>query len=228
LRQKITNVILAIILTEKARCSGMKTLSFFRTAVGFAIIFYLGCFVSVYPVNTDAEKQQKEAPHSQTNTNEAENNGIDYYSSAGFDLMLNESAGFLKNGLLDTKVLELLGKPEEKSKVQMMGYDGENHQTWYYKAKGIELDLIGNTNAQKVNTITISSPCAFKTKRNIGLGSTKKEVLNAYKNEIDLSGVNPETNLEPGRLVAGTIYGGVIFSVKNDRVDSIFIGAAAE
>jgi hypothetical protein len=206
----------------------MKTLSFFKTEIGLAIIIFSGCYVSAYTANPDIEKQKKESIQSQQNTSEPEHSVKDYYSSAGFDLMLNESVGFLKNGLTDKESLQLLGRPEEKSKMQVMGYDDENHQTWYYTAKGIELEMIGDPNAQKINTITIRSPCPFKTKRNIGIGSTKKELLNAYKKEIDLSGTHPETDLGPDRFAAGTIYGGVFFSIKNDHVESIFIGAAAE
>jgi hypothetical protein len=32
----------------------------------------------------------------------------------------------------------------------------------------------------------------------------------------------------PDSIIAGTIYGGVYFEIKNNRVSSIFVGAGAE
>ena len=60
--------------------------------------------------------------------------------------------------------------------------------------------------------------------RNIGIGSSKDEVLHAYNKEINFT----ENDLEFDTIVAGTVYGGVIFTFKNNYVSSIFIGAAAE
>lgn len=150
------------------------------------------------------------------------------YSEAGFDLMQNETIGSLKLGLAGSKVHDIIGDPIEKSKQVLWGADGEEHQTWYYKARGIELDMIGVKNKQKINMITISNPCTFKTSRNIRLGSTKEEVLKAYKNEINPDKTNPDTFAGSGSVIAGTIYGGIYFEIKNDRVASIFVGAGAE
>ena len=85
------------------------------------------------------------------------------------------------------------------------------------------MDIIGETdNSRKVNMMTISGQCELKTKRNIGIGSILEEVKSAYKSEID-----PNLN-SLKTIVAGTIYGGIIFSFDNDKVNSIFIGARAE
>lgn len=150
------------------------------------------------------------------------------YSEVGFDLMKSETIGSLKLGLADSRVLNILGEPIEKSEQIVWGADGEEHQTWHYKSQGIELDMIGVKNKQKINMITISNPCAFKTGRNIGLGSTKEEVLKAYRNEINRDKTNPDTYMGPDSVIAGTIYGGVYFEIKNSRVASIFVGAGAE
>ena len=145
----------------------------------------------------------------------------------GFDPMKDEAIGFIKIGVVSGDILKKLGRPEKKSKLEVWGADGEEHQTWYYQAKGIELDLVGSESKQAVNMITISSPCNLKSKRGIGIGSTRDEVLKAYKKEIDLSEVRASLT-DSDELVAGTVYDGLIFDIVDDRVSSIFIGAAAE
>ena len=45
----------------------------------------------------------------------------------------------------------------------------------------------------------------------------------AYADAID-----PESGAEDESIVAGSVYGGVIFSMRDGKVEEIFIGAAAE
>ena len=73
-----------------------------------------------------------------------------------------------------------------------------------------------------VFSITITSPCGFRTKKNMGIGSTYKEVMAAYENDIDKSFTDKNS------ITVGSVYGGIIFSFKNDKAEKIFIGAAAE
>jgi hypothetical protein len=145
------------------------------------------------------------------------------YDEIGFELMETESLGEIRIGLKANKIVELLGEPEKKSKLIMWGADGQYHQTWYYYQEGIELDIIGEVKAKKeVYMITITDPCKLKTKRRIGIGSDFKDVKHAYKKAID-----PEFS-GPKGIVAGTIYGGIIFNFEHKKVTEIFIGAAAE
>ena len=58
---------------------------------------------------------------------------------------------------------------------------------------------------QTIFSITITKPCTFKTKRNIGIGSTYKEVMAAYEKEIDKSATDNKT------ITVGSVYGGIIF-----------------
>lgn len=147
----------------------------------------------------------------------------DYFLKAGEALITNEAIGSLKYGLTGKEVLALLGEPSEKSKLEVMGYDGNKHQTWYYKTQGIDLEMVGDTE-QRIETLEIRGPCTLKTSRSIGLGSSKEEVLTSYKNEIDLSDPDADSDV----LIAGTIYGGLFFKIEDNRVTSIFVGAGAE
>lgn len=141
----------------------------------------------------------------------------------GFELIKNERVGDLKLELTEKQVLEILGKPTEKSETEFWDGDVLYHQSFIFKNKGIELDMAGvDENIKLINAITINNSCNLKTTKNIGIGSTYEEVKNAYYNYYN----KEESNLEI--LTAGTIYGGIIFNFKNNRVTDFFIGAAAE
>lgn len=143
------------------------------------------------------------------------------YDEIGFELIKTECLGDIKIDMPAQKVIELLGEPEKKSDVAMWEADGEYHQTWNYE--GITLDLVGEENKnQVVSMITITGPCALKTKRRIGIGSDITDVKLAYPKAID-----PAFS-DSSSLVAGTTYGGVIFNFEDQKVKQIFIGAAAE
>ena len=132
--------------------------------------------------------------------------------------------GDLLLGLSDTKAIELLGQPDSKSKAEKWGADGLMHQDWLYKLKGITLNMDNSkgNDKQAIFSITIASPCTLKTKTNMGIGSTYNEVMAAYANNIDKSFTDKAT------ITVGSVYGGIIFSFKNDKAEKIFIGAAAE
>ena len=132
--------------------------------------------------------------------------------------------GDLSLGHSDTKAIELLGQPDSKSKAEEWGADGLMHQDWLYKFKGITLNMDNSkgNDKQAIFSITITSPCTLKTKTNMGIGSTYNEVMAAYANNIDKSFTDKAT------ITVGSVYGGIIFSFKNDKAEKIFIGAAAE
>jgi hypothetical protein len=145
------------------------------------------------------------------------------YSQLGFKLMKRESLGALRLDLSSKKVSEILGEPEEKTDPALWGADGLYHQSWTYTQKGISLDIVGKEGEnQTVSRITITEPCSFKTKRNIGIGSRIDEVRTAYLEEIDPASSSASS------IAAGTHYGGVIFGIENKKVNQIFIGIAAE
>lgn len=146
-----------------------------------------------------------------------------HLNDLGFDLMYSENLNDLKLGLTKFKVEKILGTPSDMSSNEIWGADGEYHQTYNYKELGIELDMIGdNDESKKVNMITINKPCNYKTSRNIHIGSNVSDLKIAYRQYYNKDYSDNET------FVAGSIYGGVIFTLKNDVVESIFIGAGAE
>ena len=182
--------------------------------VGLLILLTISCNNSGNSKSNSSTTESK---------NQTEDNSKKDFSKIGYELMDKEKLGDISLGLLYNEIIEKLGEPEEKTEPIIYGADGEYHQTLKYNTKGIELDLIGEVEKnRKINRILISSPCVFKTLRGIGIGSNYKEVELKYKEEIDPEFSNSKS------LVAGTIYGGLMFRFENNAVITIFIGAGAE
>ncbi|HWY98829.1 MAG TPA: hypothetical protein VNY36_07070 [Bacteroidia bacterium] len=140
------------------------------------------------------------------------------YDSIGFELLDSERLGQLMVGLPKAKVLELLGKPDQKSETTMSQVDGIMYQSWTYTGKGITLtmDMIHN----KIGEMIIVSPCPYRTKRRIGIGSTEAEVKRAYEKAISYDYDN--------LIIAGSEYGGIQFTIQDKKVIQIYFGASAE
>ncbi len=150
-------------------------------------------------------------------------NADSIYLNLGMALLESEDLNGLKIGMLEGKIIELIGNPDETSNATKWESDGLNHQTWTYKTKGIELDVRWEKGkAKEIFTMTITKPCSYKTAREIGIGSTKEQVRDAYKIEVD-----PRENNE-NSIIAGSVFDGMVFQFEKNTVKSIFIGAGAE
>lgn len=144
---------------------------------------------------------------------------------AGDKTVQDETFGKLRHEQKAEAVTALLGRPETKSKDKLWEATGEWVQEWRYTAQGLKLNMASDAKngAKTVATITATAPCLLATARGIRIGSSISEVTKAYKN------VQDKEMSEPGKsFVAGSVYGGVIFSFKDGKVSQIFIGAAAE
>ena len=187
----------------------MRIKPFYRLIVGFSLL--TAVFATSAPDAGTALAQQLNDKAAKPN-----------YAKIGFGLM-KETVGDFSLGIDDSVVLKKLGEPDKKSAAQIWGADGMEHQRWHYQSKGIELGMIRNGSKQVVDRISLESPCDFKTQRGIQIGSKAAEVQLAYNNEI-----NPHSSRPESTIVAGTIFGGILFGIKDGVVNSIFIGAAAE
>ncbi len=137
-----------------------------------------------------------------------------------------ETFGTIKIGQHYAETIKALGNPDSKSKAIEWEADGLMHEDWTWKAKGLVLGMSSeHTNPEgslAIFSITAKAPCDFKTRANIGIGNSYAEVNEAYKRDIDAS-VTDKT-----QIVVGSVYGGISFSFKNDKVEKIFLGAMAE
>jgi len=136
-----------------------------------------------------------------------------------------ESLGGLRLGLPEKDVLKLLGSPATRGKLIFQEADGNYVQDWHYPDKGIELVMSAGEKKSGVKTIaniTASAPCTFATRKGIKIGDTESAARKAYTEHID------RESSDPGTLVVGSIYGGIIFDFTEGKVSRIFFGAAAE
>ena len=149
--------------------------------------------------------------------------------NSGDDLLASESLGGIKLGLEEKALDAILGKSKiKKSKSELEEATGEYIQTWTCEEKGLSLRMSSGESkkgAQHVSGFTANATCLLATNKGIKIGSAKADVIKAYgaledKENKAVAGADS--------FVAGSIYGGIIFTFKNDKVSEIFFGAAAE
>jgi hypothetical protein len=137
-----------------------------------------------------------------------------------------EHFGPLRLGQADGETMQALGKPASRSTPVMWEADGRSHENWDYKAQGLVINMSSAnpspTSTRSIVSITAKAPCSLKTTRDIGIGSSYEEVVVAYKGFIDASS-SDET-----LITVGSVYSGILFSIKDKKVETIFLGAAAE
>lgn len=136
-----------------------------------------------------------------------------------------DGLGKLKLDLTAAEVTALLGNPESKGEDVEWGATGEWVQEWSFKAQGLVLNMasVKKGGAKTLLSITATPPCKLSTARGIHIGSSLQEVSKAYGD------VHEKQQSRPGEsFVAGSLFGGIIFDLKQGKVSEIFIGAAAE
>ncbi|MBL9115605.1 MAG: hypothetical protein JNJ83_11415 [Verrucomicrobiaceae bacterium] len=145
---------------------------------------------------------------------------------AGDDLLAKESLGGLQLGMSEKALAPFLGKAAvSKSESVLEGATGEYIQTWECKEKGLTLRMSSGEKKKGPKTVsafTAHGKCTLATVKGIKLGSKKAEVVKAYGK------VEDKEMSSPTSFVAGSIYGGIIFTIKDGKVSEIFFGAAAE
>lgn len=137
-----------------------------------------------------------------------------------------EGLGGLRLELPEKDVLKLLGPPAKRGALVLQDADGNYVQNWHYPSKGIDLSMSAGgkkTGAKTVFHIVASAPCTLATRKGIKIGTAESVVRKAYAEHVDR-----EEKDEPGSLVVGSVYGGIIFNFTGGKVSRIFVGAAAE
>ena len=135
----------------------------------------------------------------------------------------SEPLGQLALGSKPAEVLKLMGKPESRGKKTPQEATGTSVQDWNYPAKGLTITMEFVKKEETVSMIRATAGCTLATARGVKIGSTEAAVNKAYGKERD------KESSEAGKsFVAGSLYGGVVFTFKDGKVSEIFIGAAAE
>jgi len=135
-----------------------------------------------------------------------------------------ESFGETKIDQKAEDLIKLLGEPDKKDKAMEWEADGLMHQNWVFMKVGLQFDMTWEATSpvKTIASINADIPNNWKTKAGMGIGNTYTEVQNAYKRDIDKESTTKE------QIVVGSVYGGIIFTFKNDKVIHVFLGAAAE
>ena len=137
----------------------------------------------------------------------------------------NEALGKISLARKAADLTPLSGGPESRGKETEWDASGEWVQEWRFRSRGLVLNMSSKSKggAKSVLTITATAPCKLTTARGIHIGSTIADVTKAYGK------VQDKEESVPGKtFVAGSVYGGVIFTFTDGKVSKMFIGAAAE
>ena len=142
-----------------------------------------------------------------------------------FALLNEERIGNLRIGLTEKDIQKKIHCPLKRGPDELWDSDGSFHQKWEYAECGVTLSMVSEKQggAKSIESIALIGPSTLSTNRNIRIGSSKKEVIKTYKPYW-----NKEDSKLSGGFVAGSVYGGLIFTFENNKVISIFLGAAAE
>lgn len=145
--------------------------------------------------------------------------------TGGHKVMADERIGELGINMSAAAVIAKLGEPAKKGRFEVSEVNGGFFQDWSYPALGLRLGMASEyrETPQSIGEIFLEAPGTYKTRLGIGIGSTRAELLAAYGKLRD-----PEFPSGKEEFVAGSVYGGVIFTLKKDKVSQIFVGADAE
>jgi hypothetical protein len=148
-------------------------------------------------------------------------------AEAGPNPMGDEEIGGLRYGMSAEEVLKKVGEPGHRGRISLEGATGTYIQDWEYKDRGLFLTMGADKRKgpQKLYTLTIRAPSTLTTRLGVGIGSPRKAVLAAYgklRDPGDPSGDAADL------FIAGSVYGGVFFTLAGDKVTEIFVGAGAE
>lgn len=142
-----------------------------------------------------------------------------------FSLIRNESIGDIKVDMAIPEFISLVPCTVEKGEPVLWEGIGEIIQDWTYDECGVKIQLstIDANVPQVVSSITVTAPSEFKTAKNIGIGSTEEAVFEAYEDQGD-----PTISELGESFVAGSIYGGLVFTFNEGKVTKMFLGGGAE
>lgn len=121
-------------------------------------------------------------------------------------------------------VVALLGEPASKSKIELEGATGDYVQSWEYPLQDLAITMGAATRKgkQTVKSITAGARCPLPASWGLRIGSDRAEVKAVYGRHHDPAFTDKH------QFVAGSIYGGVVYTFEGGKVTRIFIGAAAE
>lgn len=142
-----------------------------------------------------------------------------------FSLIREESFGGLKLDMAIAELTPLIDCGAIKGEPVLWEGIGEIIQEWDYPECGVKLQMsTADPNvSQIISSIAIRAPSQLATARGIQIGSSESEVMAAYADYEDTEHSAPGES-----FMAGSVYGGLIFSFEDDKVVRMFLGAGVE
>jgi len=136
----------------------------------------------------------------------------------------SERFGPLWLGRAVTAVVAAIGEPGSKTPIEDWDATGERISTWTWPAKGLtaEIDHSSAGKPTSVASFTLEKGAPWRSLIGVGLGSTIADVKHWYGPYRD------QDSSKPGRFVAGSLYGGIVFGIDGGVVSRVFVGASAE
>jgi hypothetical protein len=131
-----------------------------------------------------------------------------------------ETIGGLKIGADEKAILAVLGAPKHEDKSQQEGATMDYVSEWTWPTASITMFSDTGKPPWKARLISIAKTSTLETSQHIHLGSTRADVEKAYKRSDEDDG-------KPDQFLVGSIYGGVMFEFKKDRVVTISMGPFA-
>jgi len=134
------------------------------------------------------------------------------YKKIGEYLLKTEAVDEITIGTVATKILSKYGEPDTHT-------TESNHIIWAYKSVGLEFNFIENQKELQVYSIRATADFKGSTNRDIKIGSSSEQVLNAYKQEINNATSTQEL------IIAGNDSSGIYFHIYKNIVTSIVFGS---
>jgi hypothetical protein len=171
-----------------------------------------------------AEAPAETADAAQVKTEIKTQAGAGDYEKLGQELLATEDINGMRVGAPFSMPAEALTDWVDTPALKWEA-DGLYHRSYIHRTSRDEISVACPDSActgPLIHSISLSEASSLKTMRRIGIGSSAEEVRLAYKQYL-----NPEESND-STLVAGTVYGGMIFTLRNGKVAQLFMGAAAE
>ncbi len=131
-----------------------------------------------------------------------------------------QAIGPLRIGMPEAQVAKLLGVPKTKSPAEMMAATGEYTGEWSYADVSLQMVSDKPRGPFRVSAISVVAPSRYKTPEGIGIGATRGEIIAVYGPYLG------HTN-DANEMLVGSVYFGLLFTLEEERVAGIFLGAMA-
>ncbi len=151
-------------------------------------------------------------------------------SVIGADVIEAGSIGGIKIGSTEAEVRAVAQGQLTKGEDVIWEVLDNAVQQWIFPESGLSLDMVSERvgGAKTVLSITIEAPSKLQTGRGIGIGAAMTDVTAAYAEFYTNRDEREVFSNSDDVYLVGSIYGGMLFRIKDGKVATIFLGAMAE